>query len=134
MSDYDSDSSDFISEDETTTTNIQIGGNKSVNLSFSSLKTSNVNNELQKEKLLVGEAVKVVFLLPDGSKQECEEKIYSSSTVEHLKDILESKYNVAKSEQIELILDGEALADPLSLSDVTSFNVKGENQLKVVIS
>lgn len=132
MSDYESDSSDFEIEDEPVS-NIQIGGNKSVNLSFSSLKMPDTK-ELEKEKLLIGEEVKVVFVLPNGSKQVCESTIYSSSTVEHLKDILENEYNVAKAEEIELYMGSEVLADPLSLSDIDQFDTNGENTIKVVIA
>lgn len=62
------------------------------------------------------EMILVVFEFSDGSQAEAPFRL--GQTVEYLKSYIESEYGIPMQEQ-NLLLDGKAMMDPLSLLDFT---------------
>eukprot|EP01027_Heterolobosea_sp_BB2_P024773 GEZU01037410.1.p1 GENE.GEZU01037410.1~~GEZU01037410.1.p1 ORF type:complete len:138 (-),score=44.67 GEZU01037410.1:154-567(-) len=125
MSDAENYSSDeYSSGDETP---VEVAPKPSVNPALKSKipnltvkeEASNVTSGQELDKESLGADVQVVIEMPNGERKTHTFKM--GHTVEYLKLVIESEYDIAFSKQ-ELYLDGQLMADPLSLTDYPSIN------------
>ncbi|KPA84841.1 hypothetical protein ABB37_01312 [Leptomonas pyrrhocoris] len=82
------------------------------------------------ERDLAGDAVPVVFELPNGDQYAA--KFFMGQSVEHLKVLLEKEKKLPY-DTTTLYLGDRMLLDPLSLSDLP-FEANVENHVKVVMT